>query len=134
MLSPLHENVIFSSGRYNICFSLLSFALIYEKQYSEQAIPPFTSITVIQFIYSIVDGAFNAKEFARRLWGDIYFNKKTRKFAKKPFHASSQRTFVEFIMEPMYKIFSQVRFWRKNILFINNCRFSINSAKNVFFG
>ncbi|VDO31395.1 unnamed protein product [Haemonchus placei] len=32
----------------------------------------------------------------------------TRKFSKKPPSPTSQRTFVEFILEPLYKIFSQV--------------------------
>ena len=50
----------------------------------------------------------NASEFARRLWGDIYFNSKTRKFTKKPPHGSAQRSFIEFILEPMYKIFAQI--------------------------
>ena len=50
----------------------------------------------------------NAAEFARRLWGDIYFNSKTRKFTKKPPHGSAQRSFIEFILEPMYKIFAQI--------------------------
>ena len=44
----------------------------------------------------------------RRLWGDIYFNSKTRKFTKKPAHGSAQRSFVEFILEPLYKIFAHV--------------------------
>jgi hypothetical protein len=46
--------------------------------------------------------------FVRRLWGDIYFNSKTRKFTKKPAHGSAQRSFVEFILEPLYKIFAHV--------------------------
>ncbi|EYC15160.1 hypothetical protein Y032_0038g3661 [Ancylostoma ceylanicum] len=86
VLSPLLQNVIFASGRYNVCFSLLSFANIYAERY----------------------GNINANEFARRLWGDIYFDKNTRKFSKKPPTANTQRTFVEFILEPLYKIFSQV--------------------------
>uniref|UniRef100_A0A0K0DEA0 Tr-type G domain-containing protein n=1 Tax=Angiostrongylus cantonensis TaxID=6313 RepID=A0A0K0DEA0_ANGCA len=86
VLSPLLENVIFASGRYNVCFSLLSFSNIYADRY----------------------GNINAREFARRLWGDIYFDKSTRKFAKKPPASNSQRTFIEFILEPLYKIFSQV--------------------------
>ncbi|KAK5972838.1 hypothetical protein GCK32_004542 [Trichostrongylus colubriformis] len=86
IMSPLLENVIFASGRYNVCFSLLSFANIYAERY----------------------GNINAREFARRLWGDIYFDKSTRKFSKKPPSSTSQRTFVEFILEPLYKIFSQV--------------------------
>ncbi|KAK6028841.1 GTP-binding domain protein [Ostertagia ostertagi] len=86
VLSPLLENVIFASGRYNVCFSLLSFANIYAERY----------------------GTINAREFARRLWGDIYFDKSTRKFSKKPPSSTAQRSFVEFILEPLYKIFSQV--------------------------
>ena len=50
----------------------------------------------------------NATEFARRLWGDMYFNSKTRKFSKKPPHGSAQRSFIEFILEPIYKVFAQV--------------------------
>ena len=50
----------------------------------------------------------NENELARRLWGDIYFNNRTRKFSRKPPHSSAQRSFVEFILEPLYKIFAQV--------------------------
>ncbi|CAI5445577.1 unnamed protein product [Caenorhabditis angaria] len=87
VLSPLNGNVIFSSGRFNVCFSLLSFANLYSKQHGEK---------------------FNAKEFARRLWGDMYFDKKTRKFVKKAPYSDAPRTFVQFILDPLYKIFSQV--------------------------
>ncbi|CAI4232119.1 unnamed protein product [Auanema sp. JU1783] len=86
VMSPLSGNVIFASSRYNVCFSLLSFAHVYAKQHA----------------------GFDPNEFARRLWGDIYFDKKTRKFSKKPFTGASQRTFVDFILEPIYKIFSQI--------------------------
>ncbi|XP_019521100.1 PREDICTED: 116 kDa U5 small nuclear ribonucleoprotein component [Hipposideros armiger] len=53
-------------------------------------------------------GDINYQEFAKRLWGDIYFNPKTRKFTKKAPNSSSQRSFVEFILEPLYKILAQV--------------------------
>jgi 116 kDa U5 small nuclear ribonucleoprotein component len=82
-------NVIFASGRYSICFSLQSFANIYAAKY----------------------GKLNANEFARRLWGDMFFDTNTRKFIKKPQlggTSPSPRTFVHFILEPMYKLFSQV--------------------------
>lgn len=36
VLSPLNGNVIFSSGRYNVCFSLLSFSNIYAKQHGKK--------------------------------------------------------------------------------------------------
>lgn len=56
----------------------------------------------------ILGGGVNYQEFAKRLWGDIYFNEKTRRFTKKAPLTTSPRSFVEFILEPMYKLFSQV--------------------------
>lgn len=85
-VSPLLGNVCFASSYYRFCFTLGSFAKIYSDSF----------------------GGINDKEFARRLWGDIYFNSKTRKFTRKPPSSSSQRSFVEFVLEPMYKIFAQV--------------------------
>ncbi|KAM6399213.1 116 kDa U5 small nuclear ribonucleoprotein component [Rhynochetos jubatus] len=86
VLSPLLGNVCFSSSQYSICFTLGSFAKIYADTY----------------------GDISYQEFAKRLWGDIYFNPKTRKFTKKAPTSSSQRSFVEFVLEPLYKILAQV--------------------------
>ncbi|XP_038140204.1 116 kDa U5 small nuclear ribonucleoprotein component [Cyprinodon tularosa] len=86
VVSPLLGNVCFASSQYHICFTLGSFAKIYSDTYGD-------------IIYN---------EFAKRLWGDIYFNPKTRKFTKKAPTSNSQRSFVEFILEPLYKILSQV--------------------------
>jgi len=86
VISPLLGNVCFASSQYSICFSLKSFAALYASTY----------------------GDINVNEFARRLWGDMYFNTKTRKFTKKPPHGSAQRSFVEFILEPLYKLLAQV--------------------------
>ncbi|KFO25254.1 116 kDa U5 small nuclear ribonucleoprotein component [Fukomys damarensis] len=86
ILSPLLGNVCFSSSQYSICFTLGSFAKIYADTF----------------------GDINYQEFAKRLWGDIYFNPKTRKFTKKAPTSSSQRSFVEFVLEPLYKILAQV--------------------------
>ncbi|XP_044152958.1 116 kDa U5 small nuclear ribonucleoprotein component [Bufo gargarizans] len=86
VLSPLLGNVCFASSQYSICFTLGSFAKIYSDTY----------------------GDIHYQEFAKRLWGDIYFNPKTRKFTKKAPTSSSQRSFVEFILEPLYKILAQV--------------------------
>ncbi|EDS36188.1 elongation factor 2 [Culex quinquefasciatus] len=85
-VSPILGNVCFASSLYGICFTLKSFARLYADTY---------------------DGV-SAGEFARRLWGDMYFHNKSRKFTKKPPHSSAQRSFVEFILEPLYKLFAQV--------------------------
>jgi len=85
-LSPVEGNVCFASSQYGVCFSLLSFSQLYSDTY----------------------GNINAAQFAKRLWGDVYFNAKTRKFSSKAPNSSAQRSFVEFILEPLYKIFAQV--------------------------
>lgn len=86
MFSPLLGNVVFVSARFNICFSLESFASIYSEKYKK----------------------LNYKEFARRLWGDIYYDPNTKKFSRKAASHNSPRSFVYFILEPLYKLFSQV--------------------------
>lgn len=40
--------------------------------------------------------------------GDMYFNSKTRKFSKKAPQPGAARSFVEFILEPLYKVFAQI--------------------------
>lgn len=87
LISPLLGNVCFSSSQYACCFTLQSFAKIYADHYGSD---------------------IDYKAFAQRLWGDSYFNPKTRRFYKKAPHANAQRSFVEFILEPLYKIFAQV--------------------------
>ncbi len=86
-MSPLLGNVCFASSYYRFCFTLKSFAKIYSVMYATP---------------------FDYGQFSLKLWGDIYFNSKTKKFSKKPTSATQQRSFIEFILEPLYKIFSQV--------------------------
>ena len=50
----------------------------------------------------------DVKAFADRLWGDIYFNEDTRKFTRKPADPESERSFVHFVLNPLYKIYSHV--------------------------
>ncbi|XP_058445549.1 116 kDa U5 small nuclear ribonucleoprotein component [Malaya genurostris] len=85
-VSPILGNVCFASSLYGFCFTLKSFAQLYADTY---------------------DGV-NPSDFSRRLWGDMYFHNKSRKFTKKPPHSSAHRSFVEFILEPLYKLFAQV--------------------------
>ncbi len=87
IVSPLLGNVCFASSNYRFCFTLQSFAKLYCDG---------------------CGGGINYNDFAKRLWGDIYFNQKTRKFTKKPPLSTSPRSYVEFILEPLYKLFAQV--------------------------
>ncbi|KAF8963961.1 P-loop containing nucleoside triphosphate hydrolase protein [Flammula alnicola] len=85
-LSPENGNVAFASTDMNWCFTLRSFAQMYADTY----------------------GSLDVKSFAARLWGDIYFNEETRKFTRKQADPESNRTFVHFILTPLYKLYSHV--------------------------
>lgn len=87
-MSPLAGNVCFASSSYHLCFTLKSFAEVYSQNYG---------------------GGFSSKEFAKRLWGDQWFKRETRSFTQRqPDDSSGKRTFIEFILEPLYKIISTV--------------------------
>ncbi|KAL1893106.1 hypothetical protein Cpir12675_004252 [Ceratocystis pirilliformis] len=83
-LSPEKGNVLFASTSLGWCFTLQSFAKMYADQF----------------------GGLNTDDFAKRLWGDIYFNPQKRSFTRKPAEEGAMRSFLKFILEPVYKIFS----------------------------
>lgn len=83
-LSPEKGNVAFACASMGWCFSLQSFAKMYADSYPGIA----------------------ASDFALRLWGDIFFNPQSRKFTRKGVEENAQRTFVKFVLEPIYKIYS----------------------------
>jgi 116 kDa U5 small nuclear ribonucleoprotein component len=83
-LSPEKGNVAFACTEMGWCFTLPSFAKMYADTYPK------------------VDAA----EFGRRLWGDIFYNPKSRKFTRKGMEERSKRTFVNFVLEPIYKLYS----------------------------
>ncbi|KAE8538711.1 hypothetical protein D1P53_005074 [Cryptococcus gattii VGV] len=85
-LSPERGNVAFSSTQMGWCFTLKTFANMYADTF----------------------GSFDIDEFALRLWGNIYFDSSTRKFTRKPADVESKRSFVHFILEPLYKLYTQV--------------------------
>lgn len=51
-------------------------------------------------------GGLDVKAFADRLWGDIYC--KDGRFTRKQADPESTRTFVQFVLEPLYKVYSNV--------------------------
>lgn len=61
---------------------------------------------VAEFIVNA--GSVDVKSFADRLWGDIYFNEKDRSFTRKQVDPETPRTFVHFILNPLYKLYSHV--------------------------
>ncbi|KAL1965952.1 hypothetical protein VTN77DRAFT_4892 [Rasamsonia byssochlamydoides] len=83
-LSPEKGNVAFACSSMRWCFTLPSFARMYAESYPK----------------------LDAAEFATRLWGDIFFNPRSRKFTRKGVEEGSKRTFVSFVLEPIYKLYS----------------------------
>jgi U5 small nuclear ribonucleoprotein component len=83
-LSPEKGNVAFASSSMNWCFTLQSFARMYADTYP----------------------SLDSSEFAARLWGDIFYNPKSRKFTRKGVEENSKRSFVKFVLEPIYKLYS----------------------------
>lgn len=80
-LNPVNNNVVFCSARHKWSFTLESFARHYATFFNT---------------------ALDARQFARRLWGNSYFNYQTRRFEGKPADARAPRSFVQFCLEPMY--------------------------------
>jgi len=63
-------------------------------------------------------GGIDVEKFVQRLWGDIYYNPESRKFSRKPKSSKSQRGFVHFILEPLYKLYAQVTIRLYSIIII----------------
>ena len=89
LCTPLNNRVCFGSSLYGFSFTLESFAKTYKNVSQSDDL--------------------DHKQFAKRLWGDAYFDEETRAFKKKPpvGQHDCQRSFVQFILEPLYKLFSQ---------------------------
>jgi 116 kDa U5 small nuclear ribonucleoprotein component len=109
--SPI-SNVVFSSASFGIIFTLESYA----KKYNE-----------------IYGTSIDSKQFSKFLWGDVYFNKESRKFSRKPSEQAPNRSFVDFVLEPMYKLLgytiSDEKDFLEKLLFKLNIQIKISDYK-----
>lgn len=112
LLSPLKNNVLFSSSIYGVFFTLKSFSKIYCNIYNA---------------YNI-----DIDEFSLYLWGDIYYDEENFTFVKSPLYANQKRTFVEFILNPLYKIFGYVCSEEKEFLIPFLQSFNISLKKSDY--
>lgn len=85
-VSPEKGNVAFACSSMEWCFTLPSFASMYAESYP--------------------NAEFDSNEFSKRLWGDVYFNPRSRKFTRKAIEDGAKRSFVHFVLEPIYKLYS----------------------------
>ena len=86
-IHPNSGNVLFGASKYNVVFSLESLA---NKLYNNK-----NKNNKINLDY---------KKFAKLLYGDIYYDEKNNKFTKDMTGEDKKRTFVKFVLEPLYKI------------------------------
>ena len=92
-LSPSRNNVAFSSALHGWLFTLGSFTQLYVEQQAKDG----DSL-----------GNLSAGQFIARLWGDWWFDPKTRNFHEDPSDCSQrvERSFVTFCLDPLYKIYT----------------------------
>lgn len=109
--SPAAGNVAFASSNERICFTLEQFARTYIASNGGPKRFP-----------------LSPGQLASRFWGDKYYNKETRKFSNENPGGDVRRTFVEFVLEPFYKLHTAVvstdvdelsSFLKRNLLFGN---------------
>lgn len=86
-LDPLKGNVAFSAPLYGWSFTLLSFAQLYAELH---------------------DAPMDPSSLAARLWGDVWYHPEDRTFRRKAPSGGGERSFVQFILEPLYKVHSQI--------------------------
>ncbi len=97
-LSPEKGNVCFSSAQHGWSFTLESFATQYCGAWRSSAQ---RSKNITQQL--------SPGDLAPRLWGDWFFDTERGSITKKqPASGSASRTFIQFILEPLYKIYSHV--------------------------
>ncbi|KAB8235560.1 hypothetical protein ETB97_006889 [Aspergillus alliaceus] len=88
MIYPEKGTVAFGSGLHGWAFTVRQFAVKYAKKFG-----------------------VDRKKMLERLWGDNYFNPKTKKWTKTSTDADGkplERAFTQFILDPIFKIFDAV--------------------------
>merc|ERR1712170_341499 len=84
-IHPTRGTVGFGSGLHSWAFSLKQFADMYSKKFKVET-----------------------PKLMKRLWGDNYFNAKTKKWVKSQQDGADKRAFVQFIMDPIYRVFDAI--------------------------
>jgi len=99
IISPEKGNVCFSSGQHGWSFTLESFATQYCNELKKKSASENRGKSSI-----------SAQDLSRRMWGDWYWDATRGSVSKKPPSGNSgaSRTFVQLVLEPLYKIYSHV--------------------------
>lgn len=84
--SPDRGNVVFASAYDGWAFGLGYFANFFAKKLD-----------------------LPMKKLRKWLWGEYFFNPKTKKAETKPFHSKSTQMFVQMVLEPIWNVYSAVQ-------------------------
>ncbi|KAK1068633.1 hypothetical protein LTR74_005504 [Friedmanniomyces endolithicus] len=106
-VSPEKGNVAFACSSMGWSFTLPSFAKMYAETYGGTGkTQPRGRQESEQDFPRAPKADFDPVEFSRRLWGDIFYNPVSRKFTRKAVEDRARRSFVHFVLEPIYKLYS----------------------------
>lgn len=89
-VDPSKGNVGFGSGLHGWAFTLKQFAEIYAEKFK-----------------------IDVEKLMRRLWGENFYNPKTKKWAKSRDDNDFKRSFCMFVLDPIYKIFDAIMNYKK---------------------
>ncbi|KAL1934061.1 hypothetical protein VTP01DRAFT_6243 [Rhizomucor pusillus] len=93
---PEKGTVAFASGLHGWGFTLRQFAVRYSKKFG-----------------------VDKEKMMQRLWGENYFNPKTKKWTNKSTDADGkplERAFNMFVLDPIYKIFDSIMNFKKDVI------------------
>ena len=82
---PTKGTVGFGSGLHSWAFSLKQFADIYAKKFNT-----------------------DVPKLMKKLWGDNFYDAKNKKWVKSACKTAPKRAFVQFIMDPIYRVFDVI--------------------------
>lgn len=88
-VDPSKGSVGFGSGLHGWAFTLKQFAEIYSNKFN-----------------------IDPEKLMNRIWGENFYNPKTKKWAKS-YSEGFKRTFVMFVLEPIYKVFDAIMNFKK---------------------
>lgn len=88
--SPPKGNVVFASAAHGWAFTLQTFAALYGSRRDAKAAP------------------LDVEAFAARLWGDSFFNPASRTFVARAPNNRVRRAAVQFVLDPLYKLYGAV--------------------------
>lgn len=113
-LHPVAGNVVFSAAHHGWSFTLDSWAAMHLERQRRVAIEKgglagsARPAGEPKRAVGESGGAVAPSALAKRLWGDVWYDPRSRTFNDKSPGQGAARTFITFVLEPLYKVYSSV--------------------------